>query len=233
MILAVDESGGGLALVGAALALVVIALTLLRRRQFPTAGARERRSRAREQHATLREQRELREGLDRLLAELERVQRDINAQLEAKLPRLDAAIRAADQRIAALRAAGAADGEWEAALTQQQGDGPGIRPADESVRGGRRDRRRARELRTAEARRATSAGRGAEAAARRQPVAVAATDPVALEAARLARPAPPLNPLHQRVYDLADAGKSLMQLAEQLEMPLGEVELILNLRSLR
>ncbi len=47
------------------------------------------------------------------------------------------------------------------------------------------------------------------------------------------RPIKPVDPRFQHVYDLVDAGASAIKAAQQLNMPLGEVELILNLRNLR
>lgn len=41
------------------------------------------------------------------------------------------------------------------------------------------------------------------------------------------------DPRFQRIYDLVDAGATPIRAAEELGMPLGEVELILNLRKLR
>ena len=46
-------------------------------------------------------------------------------------------------------------------------------------------------------------------------------------------PTEPIDPRFQRVYELVDAGDSPIKIAEQLALPLGEVELILNLRTLR
>ena len=46
-------------------------------------------------------------------------------------------------------------------------------------------------------------------------------------------PAAPVDPRFERIYELVDAGASPIKVAEQLDMPLGEVELILNLRKLR
>jgi uncharacterized protein HemX len=41
---------------------------------------------------------------------------------------------------------------------------------------------------------------------------------------------PPVDDLHRKVYQLLDAGKTPVEAAEALQMTLGEVELILNLR---
>lgn len=43
----------------------------------------------------------------------------------------------------------------------------------------------------------------------------------------------PTDTRHAGVYDLADAGNPPVEIAERLEMPLGEVEVILNLRNFR
>ena len=43
----------------------------------------------------------------------------------------------------------------------------------------------------------------------------------------------PTDTRHAGVYDLADAGKSPVEIAERLGTPLGEVEVILNLRNFR
>ncbi len=46
-------------------------------------------------------------------------------------------------------------------------------------------------------------------------------------------PVEPVDTRFQQVYDLVDAGASPIKAAEQLDLPLGEVELIMNLRKLR
>jgi FtsZ-interacting cell division protein ZipA len=43
-------------------------------------------------------------------------------------------------------------------------------------------------------------------------------------------PATPLNPLHQRVYELADDGKDIVEICRDTELDRGEVQLILGLR---
>lgn len=42
---------------------------------------------------------------------------------------------------------------------------------------------------------------------------------------------PPTDPAHQEIYTLADSGKSARDIAQAINRPTGEVELILNLRS--
>jgi len=78
----------------------------------------------------------------------------------------------------------------------------------------------------------------------RQPDATAAdNNPARGGGGSARRPAPvaasevkqtaPADPRSQRIYDLVDAGASPLQAAEEVGLPLGEVELILNLRKLR
>ena len=49
----------------------------------------------------------------------------------------------------------------------------------------------------------------------------------------MVKPTDPVDPRFERIYELVDAGASPIQVAEQLDLPLGEVELILDLRKLR
>ncbi|RMF82773.1 MAG: hypothetical protein D6744_05740, partial [Planctomycetota bacterium] len=89
----------GLAVLLMALCAVTITLTVLRRRQFQTVSARDL---VREQLARLRDQKEIRVSLEELLLQLEEASRRVNAQLDTKFARLEAAIRDADARIAKL-----------------------------------------------------------------------------------------------------------------------------------
>jgi hypothetical protein len=41
---------------------------------------------------------------------------------------------------------------------------------------------------------------------------------------------PPIDPQHERIYTLADQGRSTLQIAQELNRPSGEIELILALR---
>lgn len=51
------------------------------------------------------------------------------------------------------------------------------------------------------------------------------------EVPRLSKSAAGVEPMHQRVYDLADAGMSSVEIAKAVQQPTGHVELILNLRA--
>ncbi len=50
------------------------------------------------------------------------------------------------------------------------------------------------------------------------------------QSAEIADPASPVDPRHARIYALADAGQSASQIAQELNQPSGEIELILALR---
>jgi len=54
---------------------------------------------------------------------------------------------------------------------------------------------------------------------------------LAAEGHRQHRAAPAVDPLHQRVYDMSDAGMTPVDIARSVQQPTGHVELILNLRA--
>ncbi len=143
------------------LCLVILSVSLLRQLQHRRVTARDL---TREQRARLRDQQELQGSLEELLVQLEETAARINAQIDARLTRLEAAIRAADERVGRL---------------------------DDPVRGQRFG-------------------------------ALPTTPPPPAEASA---------PKSQRVCELADKGTSALAIADALAMPIGEVELILNLRS--
>ena len=189
-------------LLGGLIALVLMAVGLLRRAQSRGVSARDV---TREQRARLREQRDVQQSMDELLTQLEEVSRRINAQAETQLAKLTAAIEAADARLARL----------ERPLT--------IRSAARAV---------------------ATAGRATPPPAPLPPPPVAAPDapgppesaPSAAESPPTMTPQPPTpssesrDARRQRIYELADAGTTPITIADTLQVPLGEVELVLNLR---
>jgi hypothetical protein len=150
----------GLLILLGALCLVILSVSLLRRLQHRRVTARDL---TREQRARLRDQQELQGSLEELLVQLEETAARINAQIDARLTRLEAALQAADERVGRLDAPSC-----------------GARPA-----------------------------------------ALASTPPP---------PPLPGTSKSQRVRELADKGTSALAIADALAMPIGEVELILNLR---
>ena len=172
------------AILAGTLALILAAVTMLRRHQFRTTSLRDM---AREQLARLRDQREVQAALDDLLVQLEEVSRRVAAQVETRYAKLECVIRDADQRIARLEALSRA---------APPGPPPAAEPAFQP---------------------------GLAAAAVAPPVAPAAPG----------APAAPRSERFRRIYEMADAGTSALAIADALQIPLGEVELILGLRRLK
>lgn len=157
----------------ALLAMVLLSISIRRRARErmgpPTQTARERLQ-------ELAEQRGVRDDMEQLLAELQDLARKINAQIDTKFAKLEAAIADADRRIAAL----------DRLIHQQAGGGIDVTVGDE-----------------------TPSGEGPSS------------------------PSPPPaapDTAHARVYELADAGKSPVEIAQATGRTPGEVELILALR---
>ncbi|MEP0845924.1 MAG: hypothetical protein HRF50_03775 [Phycisphaerae bacterium] len=175
-----------------------------------------------------------------LLRDLDRLTADFESRLNDVLARLDAATRAADERISRIESLLASEAPV-AALARGTAPVSAARPTpvvDESL----------------------GAAQSAAAGERAAPQGIAITEPPPpskrreAHAARIpvqprdgaadlprsaselnsaAPPRPPVSELHARVYALADAGRSAMQISEAVGRPLGEIELLLQLRALR
>jgi septal ring factor EnvC (AmiA/AmiB activator) len=133
------------------LSVVLIGVALLRRAQLRGVTLREA---TRAQRTSQREQHDVQRSLAELLKQLDEASRRIDSQIETQLAKLQAAINAADQRVALLNAKLGATGAAD---------------ADPATR-------------------------------------------------------------RRRVYELADSGTVPISIAETLCMPLGDVEVLLNLR---
>jgi len=188
---------------------VALLLIQLRRHQFRTTTARDV---TRDQSARLRDQRGIQQGMDSLLLQLEELSRRINAQVDTKFLKLETVIRDADDRIARLEH-----------LLEQSGQ-PGTRTTG-SV--------------NAQERKPVSEPAGEPhptalppRASNPPPGASKSSAPTA-GASEPAQPVAPPDPRVGRVHELADAGQQPINIAEELDMPLGEVQLILNLRDFR
>jgi len=192
-------------------ALIILAMTgllliQLRRRQ---SGSVTPRGSAREKLADLRDQRDIRQSMDDLLLQLEDLSRRINAQVDTKFLKLETVVRDADERI----------GRLEGLIEQI-------------------NQMRTRLVGVANARDPESplpkSTNVAVAPASQTPTPNAAVSQRPKPRAQKASPETDASdPRVKRVYSLADAGKQPMHIAQDLDMPLGEVELILNLRSFR
>jgi len=189
--------------------LALIAIAFFRRAAWRSATARDL---TREQRARLREQREVCRTMDELLVQLEEASRRISAQADTQFERLRAAIRDADERINRLSHAGPVRQSTAPPPAQ-----PPPRPLEEFKPG------------------LPTAPPAAPAAAPAPPTVtravVSAVVPAAPPAAVSSPPPTPADERRQRIYELADAGTSLVTIADVLQIPVGEVELNLSLRT--
>ena len=186
------------------LCLVMLSVSMLRRSQQRRASSRDL---TREQLARLRDQKDVRQSMDELLVQLEEVSRRINAQVDTRFAKLETVIRDADERIARLEQ-----------LAPRAGR-DSVRTGPPATNGG--------------AKPGTSSGPSAPQAGEFQPglpVARRSTSPTEQAEGPSATPPASNDERRQRIYELADSGTTPMTIADTLQMPLGEVELILSLR---
>lgn len=209
----------------------------LRRRQFGRASVRELPG---EEDPRMRQQRELTAAAEALLRELtqtaERLDRRIEAQAGRLRELLDQAARAVERLEALLGCRGA-----DAVLPGEGVRGPGFDHQAASV-----------------PRDASGVSSGAEAVPGGAPCGESPIDPGAAHAVLLSEATPgsdrpadrqgvaggpaggarsgrsprPRNALEAQVWGLADAGTDPVEIAERIERPLGEVEVLLNMRKL-
>jgi hypothetical protein len=181
-------------------AAVVVSLWTLRR----ATSRRQREPRAREKLDEIKQNVHTQQAMSGLLLDLEEFSRRTNAQLDTKCAKLEQLIRDADTRIARLE---------------------GLRPGHHA------DGRANTGPAPTATRPRTDTPKDSTSRLRREPSARAEPNPT--EAPRPkpvgVGPTPPGSP-NQQVYELADEGRSAMHIAEQLKLPLGEVEFILRLR---
>jgi hypothetical protein len=128
-------------------------------------------------YASLARQRSVEQQMQNVLVEMSEMTRQIAAQLDTRAAKLEALIREADEKIAALNAS------------------PIARSGSNPASGGR------------------------------NPVVPMSDPPPPYSADQ-----PILDPGHALVYALADKGRSMMEIAQELNRPSGEIELILALR---
>lgn len=202
---------------------VALLLIQLRRHQFRTTSARDV---TRDQSARLRDQRGVQQAMDQLLLQLEELSRRINAQVDTKFLKLETVIRDADDRIVKLegllgkskqpgtRTAGAVKASEPTPVSEPPGE---TRPTTPPPRAS-----------------APLPGGSTPPPEPSTPPAVTSTSSARVgDASEPAKPVAPPDPRVGRVHELADAGQQPIKIAEELDMPLGEVEFILNLRDFR
>lgn len=180
----------------AMLCLVMLSVAMLRRSQQHSAT---RRDLTREQLARLRDQKQIRDSLDDLLAQIEEVTRRVNAQLDTKFVKLETILRDADDRIAQLRKLQRRNAESARPAAETTAD---TTPSDDEFQPGLP---------------------GWSACPSPSTPPPGETGPLPADRAQRFR----------RIYDLADAGTPAIAIADALQIPLAEIELILGLRKLK
>lgn len=208
----------GLMLFAGVLALTFFSLSLVRRARKRMAQSR---AEAREQFARLREHSNLHGTMNDLLLQLEDFSRRINAQTDTKFAKLETVVRDADDRIARLESLLA---RLERVPARRRASTPQVRPAAQNPArdpdGRQRSLKSVDEVPTPPAK--------SPETPEPKPARAAATGSDARPT-----PPPPADPRFQRIYTLADGGTAAIKIAEMIGMPLGEVEIILNLRRLQ
>lgn len=201
------------------LCLVMLSVSMLRRTQQRRATARDL---TREQLARLRDQSNIHQSMEELLLQIEDVSRRINAQVDTKFAKLETVVRDADDRIARLQG-----------LLGRQ------RPPAPSAGDKRPTSKPAEKPEAAKPKRAQAFRPGLPTGTTPAPAPPPTGQPTPAGAGSPAEQTPP-NPSpgstaerRTKVYEMADAGAKPMAIADALQIPLGEVELLLNLRGFK
>ncbi len=200
------------------LCLTMLSVSMLRRSQQRTANARDL---TREQLARLKDQKHIQGAMEELLLQLEDVSRRVNAQVDTRFAKLEAVIRDADRRIEQ--------------LAQQTSGAPPARPPRPQTP---RPDKAEPEAFTPGLTSAQDSPPEKTASSPQAPAAKAAPPPahdVKGGAPAQGRQGNALSreQRRQRVYEMADQGTPAITIADTLRIPLGEVELLLNLRKYR
>ena len=218
-ILAEDQNAaGGMLPLFLVLCGVTIMVVMLRRHQMRKPKANNPRDAARDQVARIRDQQRLHETMDDLLVQLEAASRRVGAELDTKFLKLEAVIRDADQRIAQL----------DELTSGQTAAEPGASVAEQTPKVTFVGRR------TAESVPEPEQGPEAPSSISRgdQPTQAPAEQAAAPKFnAERPRETPKVNARYAHVCAMIDGGASPIETAEKLGLPLGEVELIINLRN--
>ncbi len=239
--------GGNVLPLLAIAAMLLVSYLLMRRarlRTLPRVG--EGRERLDEWKAS----RAARETLDTVLVQLEEVAREVNAQLDTKFVRLETLIEDADERIDRLETLEREISAVKKRITQRRRSAKPVSTTP-TVRSERRpalpfplpdevspDLPRA-DKPDAEPPAASTAVPGDELDIVEITLDAPPTPALTNSESPLPPPAEPISdpqapdPRYAHIYQLADAGQRAIQIAEAVNMPLGEVELILSLRNYR
>lgn len=204
-------------------AIVLGMITMQRRRSTRTPDLS---SYVREQASRVRQQEGVREDMERIFVQISELSRELNAQMDTRFAKLEQAIGQADERIATLesllrRAAGVQSVD---VIVDDRPAGPPCAQAPAQAA-------KAQTAKKGEPRRTSKTAAGPDKPEARQDATAAANEP----AFALQQPTPP-DPgelRYSRIYQLADQGLPIVEIARQVGQTTGEVELILNLRKSR
>ena len=187
---------------------VSILLLMLRRMQMRKPKASSPRQAAHNQVADIRDQQRMHTAVDDMLVQLEEASRRVGADLDTRFMKLEAVIRDADERIARLEelSSGAP------ARTDHPKPSAPARPAPTvTIKGATLPKSNGRDA-------ATAAPVTTPTPAKR-PVTPRSEQPPGVDAR------------YTSVCQMIDGGATAIETAEKLGLPLGEVELIINLRN--
>jgi len=205
-------------------AIIIITMLMMRSSRRRAAGGSPRQYR-REIDGATHQSAAIKRDMERLLVELNELARQINGQIDTRFAKLEQSIADADKRIQFLRVL------LSAAKKAKLVDSDGSEPAGESpsetdtstVLGGldvRVGDEGVSDHGEAYADKVTTVS---EKNSSPQVPAVAADE-------QISKQSPPAEDPNHRLYELADAGRTPVEIAREMNQSVGEVELILNLR---
>ncbi len=200
--------------------IIVVTIVVISTRRRAADRGHSPRAYAREQMARLREENEMRDDMQSLMTQLEQLAREIGAQVDTRFAKLEKAIADADARIEELKRLGITVGDAESSRPTEVPAGP--EPAEDASAVGEGPSSPSPEpdestTATAETSEPPTESRPPESS----PGAADATDEKATDRQ---------SAYEQRVLDLADAGKSPVDIAREVGCEVGEVELIIKLK---
>lgn len=213
-------------LIVAAIVIITLLLMQSRRRRAMDGSPKQYR---REIDSATTKSTAIKRDMERLLVELSELARQINGQIDTRFAKLEQSIADADKRIQFLRVLLAAakeaklvesDGTEEMAKSPSAAESPAQAEADNGAAPGGLDVRVGDEGVSVSS---VPEPRGAGGVND----AVSPSPQDAIDATGEERG---IDDITRRAYELADAGRTPIEIAQQLEQNLGEVELILNLR---
>ena len=203
----------GLLILLGAMCAALLSVALLRRSKERSVTARDL---TREQLARQRDLRQIHTSIEDILLQVEELSQRMNAQIDAKTAALNEALRKADEQIAKLErsrtgrsGALGTSGEYATrrAGTEKVVGQPAVMAPGSNAP-------------------PPVATRPVEARGDIVPRAI----PALLASSEVGRPELTRGERRRRIYELADGGHAAMAIADALRIPLGEVEMILNLR---